>query len=63
MVLKHVVLIIGEDMNVQIGKNVNNKLILQYSSNRTEEHLTDFIVENKQTTSYLISEEEGKLCK
>ena len=31
---KHNVLIIGGDMNAQIGKNVNNKFSLHNSSNR-----------------------------
>ena len=43
------VLIIGEDMNAQIGKNVNNKFSLQNTSNRNGEHLTDFALENRLT--------------
>ena len=39
------VLIIGGDMNAQIGKNVNNKFSLYHSPNRNGEHLTDFILE------------------
>ena len=33
---KHNVLIIGGDMNAQIGKNVNNKFSLHNPSNRNE---------------------------
>ena len=36
-VLKHNILIIGGDMNTQIGKNVNNKFSLHNSSNRNGE--------------------------
>ena len=43
---KHKVLIIGGDMNAQIGKNVNNKFSLH---NRNGEHLTDFAQENGLT--------------
>ena len=45
---KHNVLIISGDMNAQIGKNVN-KFSLHNSSNRTGEHLTDFMLENRLT--------------
>ena len=48
-ILKHNVLIIGGDMNAQIGKNVNNKFNLLNSLNRNEEHLTDFTQENRLT--------------
>ena len=46
---KHNVLVIGGDMNVQIGKNVNNKFSLHKSSNRNGEHLTDFTLKNRLT--------------
>ena len=46
---KHNVLIIGWDMNAQIGKNVNNKFSWHNSSNRNGEHLTDFTQENRLT--------------
>ena len=36
-------------MNAQIGKNVNHKFSLHNSSNRNEEHLTDFLLENRLT--------------
>ena len=46
---KHNVLVIGGDMNAQISKNVNDKFNLHNSSNRNEEHLTDFPLENRLT--------------
>ena len=46
---KHNVLVIGGDMNAQIGKNINhNKFSLHNSSNRNG-HLTDFTHENRLT--------------
>ena len=42
---KHNVLVIGGDMNTQIGKNVNHKFSWHNSSNRNGEHLTDFTLE------------------
>ena len=33
-ILKHMVLVIGGDMNAQIGKNINYKFSLHNSSNR-----------------------------
>ena len=59
---KYNVLVIGGDMNAQIGKNVNNKNSLHNSSNGNGEHKTDFIVENRQT--YLntkFQQKKGKL--
>ena len=44
---KQNVLVIGGDMNVQIGKNVNHKFSLHNSSNKNGEHLTKFPLENK----------------
>ena len=46
---KHNVLVIGRDMNAQIGKNGNHKYSLHNSSNRNGQHLTDFTIENKLT--------------
>ena len=46
---KHNVLVIGGDMNAQIGKNVNHKFSLHNSSNRNGEHQTDFTLENRLT--------------
>ena len=46
---KHNVLIIGGDMNAQIGKNVNNKSDLYDSLYRNGEHPTDFTLENRFT--------------
>ena len=48
-ILKDDVLVIGGDMNAQIGKNVNNKFNLPNSSNKNEENLTDFMLENRLT--------------
>ena len=47
--LKHNVLIIGRDMNAQIGKNENHKFSLHNSPNRYGQHLTDFMIENRLT--------------
>ena len=38
---KHNVLVIGGDMNAQIGKNVNHKFSLHNLSNRNREHITN----------------------
>ena len=46
---KHNVLVIGGDMNAQIGKNVNHKFSIHNSSNRNGQHLTDFMLENRLT--------------
>ena len=46
---KYNILIIGGDMNGQIGKNVNHKYSLHNSSNRNGEHLSDFTIENRLT--------------
>ena len=59
---KHNLLVIGEDMNAQIGKNRNNKYSLHNTSNRNGQHLTDFMIENRLTclnTNY--QKREGKL--
>ena len=48
-ILKHNILIIDGDMNAQIGKNVNNKFSSHDSSNRNDEHLIDFSLENRLT--------------
>ena len=44
---KHNMLVIGGDMNAQIGKNRNNKYSLHNTSNRNGQHLTDFMIENR----------------
>ena len=44
---KHNMLVIGGDMNAQIGKNENNKYSLHNTSNRNGQHLTDFMIENR----------------
>ena len=59
---KYNLLVIGGDMNVQIGKNRNNKYSRHNTSNRNGQHLTDFMIENRLTclnTNY--QKWEGKL--
>ena len=59
---KHNMLVIGGDMNAQIGKNGNNKYSLHNTSNRNGQHLTDFMIENRLVclnTNY--QKREGKL--
>ena len=46
---KHNFLVIGGDLNAQIGKNANHKFSLHNSSNRNGAHLTDFMLENRLT--------------
>ena len=48
-ILKHNILVIGEDMNAQIGKSGNNKYSLHNASIRNGQHLTDFMTENRLT--------------
>ena len=59
---KHNMLVIGGDMDAQIGKNGNNKYSLHNTSNRNGQHLTDFMIENRLAclnTNY--QKREGKL--
>ena len=59
---KHKVLVIGGNMNAQIGKNGNHKFSLRNSSNRNGQYLTDFTIENR--LRYLntnFQKREGKL--
>ena len=59
---KHNMLVIGGDMNAQIGKNGNNEYSLHNTSNRNGQHLTDFMIENRLAclnTNY--QKREGKL--
>ena len=59
---KHNLLVIGGDMNAQIGKNRNNKYSLHNTSNRNGQHRTDFMIENRLTclnTNY--QKRDGKL--
>ena len=59
---KHNVLVIGGDMNAQIGKNGNKRYSLHNTSNRNGQHLTEFMMENRLTclnTNY--QKREGKL--
>ena len=46
---KHSLLVIGGDMNTQIGKNGNNKYSLHNTTNRNGQYLTDFMIENRLT--------------
>ena len=46
---KHNVLVIGGDMNAQIGKNGNNRYSLHTTSNRNGQYLTEFMMENRLT--------------
>ena len=46
---KHNLLVIGGDMNSQIGKNRNNKYSLHNMSNRNGQHVIDFMIENRLT--------------
>ena len=59
---KHNLLVIGGDMNAQIGKNGNNKYSLHNTSDRNGQHLTDFMIENRLTclnTNYQKKKKEG----
>ena len=58
---KHNVLIIGRDMNAQIGKNGNNKYSLHNTSNRNGQHLTYFMIENRNMPQYKLSKKGGKV--
>ena len=61
-ILKHNVLIIGGDMNAQIGKNINHKFSLYNLSNRNVEHLIDFTLENRLTClNTKFQKKKGKL--
>ena len=44
---RHKVLVIGGDMNAQIGKNGSHKYSLNNSSNRNRQHLAYFMIENR----------------
>ena len=59
---KHNLLVIGGDMNAQIGKNRNNKYSLHNTSNRNGQHLIDFMIENRLTClNTNFQKSEGKL--
>ena len=59
---KYNVLIIGRDMNAQIGKKGNHKFSLHNSSNRNGQHLTDFTIKNISTClNTYFQKREGKL--
>ena len=60
-ILKHNLLVIGRDMNAQIGKNRNNKYSL-HNAKRNRQHLTDFMIENRLTClNTNFQKREGKL--
>ena len=59
---KHKLLVIGGDMNAQIGKNKNNKYSLHNMSTKNAQHLTDFMIENRLTCLNTNNQKrEGKL--
>ena len=59
---KHNVLIIGGDMNAQIGKKGKNKYSLHNTSNRNGQHQSDFMIENRLTSlNTNFQKREGKL--
>ena len=61
-ILKHNILVIGGDINVQISKNRNHKISLHNPSNRNGQHLTDFMIENRLTCfNTNFQKREGKL--
>ena len=61
-IAKHNLLVIGGDMNAQIGKNRNNKYSLHNTSNRNWQHLIDFMIENRLTClNTNFQKNEGKL--
>ena len=55
---KHNVLVIGGDMNAQIGKN---KYSLHYTSNRNRQNRKDFMIENRLTCLNTNFQKRGKL--
>ena len=59
---KHNLIILGGDMNAQIGKNRHNKYSLHNTSNRNGQHLTDFMIENILTClNKKLSKKGGKI--
>ena len=59
---KHNILVVGDYMNAQIGKNVNHKFSLHNSSNRNGQHLIDCTIENRLTClNTNFQKREGKL--
>ena len=59
---KHNVLVIGGDMNAQIGKKNTHKYSQHNSSDRNGQHLTDFTIENRLTClNTNFQKREGKL--
>ena len=58
---KHNGLVIGRDMNAQIGKNGNNKYSLHKTSNRNVQYLTDFMIEKRLTCLNTNYQKRGKI--
>ena len=59
---KHNLLVIGGDMNAEIGKSRNNKYSLHNTSNSNGQHLIDFMIENRLTClNTNFQKREGKL--
>ena len=59
---KHNVLVIGGDMNAQIGRNGNHIYSQHNSSHRNGQHLTDFTIEKRFTCpNGNFQKKEGKL--
>ena len=44
---KHSTLVIGREMNAYTGKEENNKSSFHKSSNRNDEHVAGFVIENR----------------
>uniref|UniRef100_A0A0L8IFX9 Endonuclease/exonuclease/phosphatase domain-containing protein n=1 Tax=Octopus bimaculoides TaxID=37653 RepID=A0A0L8IFX9_OCTBM len=58
---KHSILIIGGDMNAQLGHDSpHHKYSFHQTSNQNGEHLEHFLIENKPMPEHLFSEETGK---
>ena len=58
---KHNLLVIGGNMNAQIGKNENNNYSLHITSNRNGQHLTDIMIENRLACLNTNYQRGGKL--
>ena len=61
-ILKHNILVIGGNMNPQIGKNGNHKYSRHNLSKRNGQHLIDFMIDNRLTClNTNFQKKEGKL--
>ena len=45
-VTKHNILIVGEELNAQIGQSTHHKFTYHHTSNRNSEYLEHFLIEN-----------------